>query len=80
MFLGCSADDDDGENELGSNYTGDFGADKIGHKIDKIIDNPIIGFNLDSIPHNINPIGECGGRETFWWCPKCEVAQLWSDK
>lgn len=61
------------------NDEGPYSVANIGMEIPYCIENPLPGCD-DSVLPDIIIEGPDGGAPTYWWCPKCKMAQQYTDK
>lgn len=61
------------------NDEGPYSVANIGMEIPYCIENPLPGCD-DSVLPDIIIEGPDGGAPTYWWCPKCKIAQQYTDK
>lgn len=65
---------------LKPNTEGPYSVEKIGLEIPYAIDNPLPGCDESALPEGMIAVGPDGGYGTYWWCPKCKLAQDHTDK
>lgn len=82
-FLGCGGEiwyEGKGGTLSKPNREGPYSVENIGIDIPYIIDHPLPGCDQSILPDNMCVVGTDGGGLTYWWCPKCKLAQHHENK